>query len=170
MNAKERRMAILNELKGANEPVSATVLAKKFRVSRQIVVGDVALLRASGEAVLSTPRGYLLDRGEPGLVRAIVCRHDAAGMERELNIMVDHGCTVLDVVVEHPVYGQLSGQLALSNRYDVAEFIRKVAENGAKPLSTITEGIHLHTLSCPDESAFERVREALAGEGFLVEE
>jgi len=170
MNAAERRMAILNELKGTKEPVSATVLAKKFHVSRQIVVGDVALLRAAGEAVLSTPRGYLIDRGEQGLVRAIVCRHDAAGMERELNIMVDHGCTVLDVVVEHPVYGQLSGQLALSNRYDVAEFIRKVAENGAKPLSTITEGVHLHTLSCPDEAAFQRVRTALEAEGFLLPE
>ena len=170
MNAKERRLAILNELKGASEPVSATVLAGKFGVSRQIVVGDVALLRASGQAVLSTPRGYLLGREETGLIRAVVCRHDAADMERELNIMVDHGCTVLDVGVEHPIYGQLSGQLTLSNRYDVAEFIRKVAENGAKPLSTITEGIHLHTLSCPDEAAFERVRNALSKEGFLLPE
>ena len=84
--------------------------------------------------------------------------------------MVDNGCTVMDVVVEHPVYGQLSGQLALSNRYDVTEFIRKVSEHDAKPLSTITEGVHLHTLSCPDEAAFERVRAALAEEGFLLEE
>lgn len=170
MNAKERRQAILNELKGAKEPVSATVLAKKFQVSRQIVVGDVALLRASGEAILSTPRGYLLGQEETGLHRVIVCRHDAAGMEQELNIMVDHGCTVLDVMVEHPVYGQLFGQLMLSNRYDVAEFIRKVSEHDAKPLSTITEGVHLHTLSCPDEAAFERVRERLSAEGFLLEE
>ena len=170
MNAKERRLAILEELKKAKAPVSATVLAKKFHVSRQIVVGDVALLRASGEAVLSTPRGYLLDQGRQGFVRAVVCRHDASGMERELNIMVDHGCTVLDVMVEHPVYGQLSGQLLLSNRYDVTEFIRKVAEYDAKPLSTITEGVHIHTLNCPDEAAFERVRAALAAEGFLLEE
>lgn len=170
MNANERRQAILTELKGTTEPMSATTLAEKFGVSRQIVVGDVALLRAAGEPILSTLRGYRLDGGEEGIIRAVVCRHDAAGMERELNIMVDQGCTVLDVAVEHPVYGQLSGQLTLSNRYDIKEFIRKVAERDAKPLSALTEGIHIHTLRCPDEEAFERVRETLAAEGFLVAE
>lgn len=170
MNAKERRMAILKELEETGEPISAAALALRFGVSRQIVVGDVALLRASGENVISTPRGYLLGRTAAGLLRVVVCRHEAAEMRRELNIMVDNGCTVLDVVVEHPVYGQISGQLALSNRYDVDEFIRKVSESEAKPLSAITEGVHLHTLSCPNEAAFERVRKALAAGGFLLEE
>lgn len=170
MNAQERRQAILDALKNADQPLSATLLAGRFGVSRQVVVGDVALLRAGGTAVLSTPRGYRLDVGEGGYIRAVVCRHSAADMERELNIMVDHGCTVADVAVEHPVYGQLSGQLALSNRYDVSEFIRKVSEHDAKPLSALTEGIHLHTLHCPDETAFLRVREELDKAGFLIAE
>ena len=84
--------------------------------------------------------------------------------------MVDNGCTVLDVVVEHPVYGQLSGQLQLSSRYDVAEFIRRVEKEQATPLSALTGGVHLHRLRCPDEAACRRVRQALDEAGFLVKE
>ena len=81
---------------------------------------------------------------------------------------MDHGCTVLDVMVEHPVYGQLTGRLDLSSRYDVSEFIRKVSAHQARPLSDLTGGIHLHTLSCPGEAAWSRVLEALKQEGFLL--
>ena len=84
--------------------------------------------------------------------------------------MVDNGCTVVDVSVEHPIYGQLTGQLHLSSRYDVGEFVRRVGEPGAQPLSLLTGGVHLHTLRCPDEAAFQRVRDALARAGLLVEE
>ena len=105
----------------------------------------------------------------PGLVRQVACRHDAAGMEAELNAMVDQGCTVLDVTVEHPVYGQLTGPLQLSNRHEVAEFLRRCSQSDARPLSDLTEGIHLHTLSCPDEGAFQRVRAALAELGVLLQ-
>ena len=31
-------------------------------------------------------------------------------MKEELQIMVDNGCAVLDVVVEHAVYGELTAQ------------------------------------------------------------
>lgn len=88
-------------------------------------------------------------------------------MEAELDIMVDNGCTVLDVIVDHPVYGELTGTLQLSSRYDVDQFIRRA--NAAQPLSLLTEGVHLHTLSCPDEAAFHRVREELAKAEFLLE-
>ena len=170
MNAKERRAAILDLLREASAPISATALARRFGVSRQVVVGDVALLRAQGEDVASTPRGYLIPRPTSALRRTLVCRHSAADLERELQLMVDNGCTVLDVAVEHPVYGQLAGQLQISSRYDVSEFIRRVNEESAKPLSALTDGVHLHTLLCPDEAAFQRVRAALDGAGFLVEE
>ena len=169
MTAKARREAILAELRRASQPLSAAFLADSFGVSRQIVVGDVALLRAGGEEILATPRGYLLRRGGEGrLRRTVACVHDAAGTERELNIMVDNGCAVLDVIVEHPVYGQLTGTLELRSRYDVQQFLLRSA--GAPPLASLTEGIHLHTLLCPDEEAFRRVKAALAGAGFLVEE
>ena len=168
MNASQRRERILEYLKAAQAPLSATALAQKLSVSRQIIVGDVALLRAAGEAVTATPRGYVLDRPRTGLVRTVACLHSGADMERELTLMVDQGCTVENVIVEHPVYGQLTGPLDLSSRYDIPEFIRKVEENSARPLSALTDGIHLHTLRCPDEGTFQRTVMALEKAGFLA--
>lgn len=168
MNAAQRRARILDELKAAPAPLSATALAQKLSVSRQIIVGDVALLRAAGASVTATPRGYLLDRPLPGLTRTVACLHSGADMERELTLMVDQGCTVENVIVDHPVYGQLTGPLKLSSRYDISEFIRKVEENSARPLSMLTDGIHLHTLRCPDEDTFQRTLAALEAAGFLA--
>ena len=169
MEAAERREQIRQLLCQSKRPISAAALAGRFGVSRQIIVGDVALLRTAGASIDATPRGYVLPRAE-GLLRTLACRHSAEDLERELDIMVDNGCTVVDVSVEHPIYGQLTGQLHLSSRYDVGEFVRRVGEPGAQPLSLLTGGVHLHTLRCPDEAAFQRVRDALARAGLLVEE
>ena len=170
MNASERRDAILRALSETESPVSASQLAAKFAVSRQIIVGDVALLRAGGADISATPRGYVLGGQSAGLLRTIACRHDRAGTEEELNIMVDNGCMVLDVVVEHPVYGQLTGQLQITSRYDVRQFVERLDQEDTKPLSTLTDGIHLHNLRCPDEAAFRRTCAALREAGYLLEE
>ena len=168
MNAEQRREAILNTLRRADQPVSATALAGTFSVSRQIVVGDIALLRAAGADISATPRGYVMHRKEAGLIYKVACCHSGAeAMEAELNAMVDQGCTVLDVIVEHPIYGELTGVLDLSSRYDVSQFIARSAQT--RPLSMLTEGIHLHTLSCPSEQAFLRVKEQLRALGVLLE-
>ena len=169
MRAEERRQAICDILRQSSQPVSATALAARFSVSRQIIVGDIALLRAAGEDISATPRGYVIRRAPAGLVRQVACRHDAGEMESELNAMVDQGCTVLDVIVDHPIYGQLTGPLQLSSRYDVSQFIARCARAEARPLSDLTGGIHLHTLSCPDEAAFQRVQAALRDMSVLLE-
>ena len=170
MHAQARRGQVLERLRRAGAPVSASALAEALGVSRQIIVGDVALLRAGGVDILATPKGYLLPDGDrQGERFAVACRHSAEEMGQELSLMVDCGCTVETVIVEHPVYGQRVGQLMLSNRYDVDDFIQKVMKNGAKPLSGLTGGIHLHTLHDPDGRGRERVLRALAQAGFLVE-
>ena len=79
--------------------------------------------------------------------------------------MVDCGCTVIDVVVEHPLYGQICGQLSLASRYDVAQYVEKA--RGTAPLSLLTGGVHLHHLRCPDEAAYQRVCAALDKLGLL---
>lgn len=169
MRSEERRAAILAALRQAKEPVSAGALASRCGVSRQIVVGDIALLRAAGESISATPRGYVMQTAPEGLIRQIACRHEDAQMEAELNAVVDQGCTVLDVIVEHPVYGQLTGALQLRSRFDVEQFLLRCSRAEAKPLSDLTEGIHLHTLLCPDGNAFERVCAALRAQGILLE-
>ena len=169
MHSEQRRAAILQSLERAAGPVSASTLAGEFGVSRQIIVGDVALLRAGGADIAATPRGYVLQDAPNGVVRQVACRHSDEEMEKELNAIVDQGGTVLDVIVEHPLYGQLIGALHLKSRYDVGEFLRRCAQAEARPLSDLTEGIHLHTIACPDEETFARVRRALHELGFLLE-
>lgn len=170
MDAVQRRAALSDYLSQAAGPVSASVLAARFSVSRQIIVGDIALLRAGGLDIAATPRGYLLPRPTPGLTRQLACVHRPEDMGRELELMVDNGCTVLDVIVEHPIYGQLTGQLQISNRYDVGQFVQRCRRQEAAPLSQLTEGIHLHTVACPSQEAYDRVKESLSKLGFLLEE
>lgn len=169
MDAQGRRQAVSRRLEEAAAPVSAAALAREFLVSRQVIVGDIALLRAGGMDIAATPRGYVLPRETVGLIRTLACRHRGDQMEEELNAIVDQGCTVVDVIVEHPIYGQLTGSLQLSSRYDVGQFIQRCQQQSASPLSQLTEGIHLHTIRCPDPDAYERVREALGALGVLLE-
>ena len=157
MNAADRRRQIEKRLQQAQNPVSATALATALSVSRQVIVGDIALLRASGAPIEATPRGYVLTRPS-GVVGYVVTCHSDADMERELNLLVDLGCVVEDVSVEHPVYGQLTGRLQLTCRADVAAFIEKVTDSAALPLSALTEGIHTHGLRCPDRQTLEKAR------------
>ena len=167
MDSAKRREHIMRELRSAERPLSATKFAKELSVSRQIIVGDVALLRASGEKILATPRGYILERTNGQIEYTVACVHDFENMEKELNIMVDNGCKVLTVSVEHPVYGLLTGELQLANRYDVRQFVEKLQSGEVRPLSALTGGVHLHTLSCPDNECFERTRSQLEREGLL---
>jgi len=160
MNAQNRREAIKKHLEQSQIPVSATALASQLSVSRQVIVGDIALLRASGAPIEATPRGYVLSR-PAGIYGQVVCCHSGQDMERELNLLVDLGCVVEDVSVEHPIYGQLTGRLQLACRADVAAFIEKVDDSAALPLSALTEGIHTHGLRCPDPQTLEKVKKAL---------
>ena len=168
MTASQRRAAILEQLQTADTPLSATTLANALGVSRQIIVGDVALLRAGGVDIQATPRGYVMGVERSGVTAVLACVHTGADMERELNAMVDQGAEVVDVIVEHPVYGQLTGPLLLRSRYDVSQFLKKA--EGVPPLSALTDGIHLHTVRCPDEATLQRLTAVLKAEGFLLEE
>ena len=93
MDAASRRQAILDRLRAADRPVSASALASELNVSRQIIVGDIALLRAGGAEISATPRGYVLPRATDGITRTIACRHTLAQTGQELDILVDNGCS-----------------------------------------------------------------------------
>jgi len=170
MEAASRRQAILDRLRSADRPVSASALAAGLNVSRQIIVGDIALLRAGGAEISATPRGYVLPRATDGITRTIACRHTLVQTGQELDILVDNGCTVLDVIVEHPVYGQLTGQLQISSRYDVEQFLARIRDSDAAPLSMLTGGLHLHTLRCPNEDAYTRACAALKAASLLLDD
>lgn len=170
MNAGIRREKIVQRLEKAEGPVSATALAKELGVSRQIIVGDIALLRAAEHAITATPRGYVLERqeSERGKRFTIACRHDKDQLRTELYTIVDYGGGVLDVIVEHPIYGQLAGKLQVFSRYDADQFCEKLDNHQAPPLCDLTGGIHLHTILCPDEETFHRIEQQLHNQGILV--
>lgn len=173
MNAAERRTKISHLLAGADKPVSATVLAAQCGVSRQIIVGDIALLRAVGLAVLATPRGYILENASAAPAyaeRSVVCRHEQDRLLEELYTVVDLGGALIDVTVEHSVYGQICAPLHIFSRYDADAFDRKIRQPGAKPLCDLTGGIHLHTLRAADEDTLDRVVQGLKDKGFLLSE
>ena len=110
MDAAQRREEIRKILGRSREPVSAATIASEVHVSRQIVVGDIALLRAGGADIQATPRGYILqtqdEKAADGLTYTIACRHSRENLAEELYAVVDNGGRLLDVIVEHPVYGR----------------------------------------------------------------
>ena len=168
MNAAQRRKAILERLTEASAPLSASVLAGALGVSRQIVVGDVALLRAAGTQIDATPRGYQLHPAAKGYTGILACVHRTAEeMRTELYTVVDQGGVVVDVAVENPLYGELRGNLNLASRYDVDNFIQQAKDTPEALLSRMTGGVHLHTLHCPDAGSFERIKKELEEKGIL---
>ncbi|MDN5344245.1 MAG: uncharacterized protein PWQ18_356 [Clostridia bacterium] len=169
MKASERRQRIL-QLLDNNLPHKGTELARTLGVSRQVIVQDVAVLRATGVNILATPQGYLLPGPDNLCRRTFACQHDLAGLEQELQIMVDYGGKVIDVVVEHPLYGEIRGYLMISSRYDVQKFVTGLMKSGARPLYVLTgNGVHLHTVEARGEEILDTIAANLARAGFLLE-
>lgn len=167
-----RRQQIMQTLASAEKPVSASKFAKKFGVSRQIIVGDIALLRAAGEEVVATARGYILESNETntGFVSKIAVQHERQQMEEELQIIIEHGGEVVDVIVEHPLYGELVGMLHLKTKQDIASFMKRYEKSQATLLSELTAGIHLHTIRYPDEATLKKIKRALSTAHILYED
>lgn len=172
MTSAQRREKITEFLKKSLLPISASMLAKELQVSRQVIVGDIALLRASGIDILATPRGYIFTPNElsgGSLLFTIACNHGTEQTAEELYIIVDNGGKIIDVTVEHPIYGQITGQLNIFSRYDVDEFIKNTKQQNAPLLSKLTDGVHLHTVSCKNEEIFKRIVADLEQAGILLD-
>ena len=169
MTTEERRAEVLRRLQAASQPLTGTRLSRELGVSRQIIVGDVSILRAEGQKIFATPRGYIMPEDEPSQQKVtLVCQHSAEDMEAELNAIVDNGGAVLDVIVEHPVYGPLKSDLLLESRRDIKNFLTKMKKCRANPLLVVTGGVHIHTVRVPDEEALTAIRQELQALGILV--
>jgi uncharacterized protein len=150
-------------------PIQGGELAKRFHVSRQCVVQDMAILRAGGEKIVATPRGYRLpEDANHGHREILACRHAPERTGEELEILVDHGVRVLDVSVEHPLYGELRGSLAIESRADAQDFMKRVKATHAALLSELTHGVHLHTVEASRPEMIARAKAHLRARGFLL--
>ena len=163
-----RRKELMKLLQNEMRPLSGTELARHFGVSRQVIVQDIALLRATDRNILSTNKGYVLyhpEQEEERSRRILASHHDKERMQEELYLIVDNG-GVCDVVVEHEIYGQLSADLILKNRRDVNEFVKKMGEISDQPLNVLTGGIHFHTVEAESEEILDCIEEQLRERGF----
>ncbi len=167
MSGEERRQEIIKFITGSRKPVSGTKLADQFQVSRQVIVQDIALLRAEGKEILSTNRGYIC-HGTASFVRIFYVHHDDSRILEELNLIVDNGGKVLDVFVQHEVYGELRAELAVDSRKKAAEFLHEIESGKSSPLNTITSGYHYHTVVAESEEILNAIGEELKIKGFLA--
>ena len=172
MDAKKRRDELLKLLQMDIKPMSANNIAEHFGVSRQIIVGDVALLRAAGHDILATQSGYILNKPKGDTAAdadtyILACRHDKGQLEAELHAIVDNGGVLLNVSVDHPIFGSITQPLEIRSRFDVDALLSKIAVSGASLLCSLTGGAHLHTIRCPNPDAYRRILDSLKKLGIL---
>ncbi len=166
--AERRKKIIMEQLQESEQPISASTFAQELGVTRQVIVGDIALLRAGGASIIATPRGYLLETA-PSSSFILACKHNKQDMKEELYTIVDCGCGLLDVIVEHPLYGQITCNLHIFSRSEADTFMKKLEETQAQPLCQITNDIHLHTLQCPSREHFQEVLSKLKEKDLLID-
>lgn len=167
ISGEERRKLILDTIKNSKCAVSGTMLAHEFGVSRQIIVSDIALLRASHYDIISTNRGYIINQISE-LSRVIKVHHSDDEIEDELNTIVDLGATVKDVYVNHKVYGTIKAELNIRSRKDVKDFINEIHSGKSTPLKNVTSNYHYHTITSDTNETLDLVYNALKEKGYVV--
>ena len=168
MTGSDRRQEILKNIKESDRPVSGSKLAKDYDVSRQVIVQDIALLRASGYDIISTNRGYVLE-GQTCAERVFKVRHTDAQLETELCTIIDLGGQVKNVMVNHKVYGHIEAELGITSRRKVKEFLADIKSGKSTPLKNITSDYHYHTVTADSEETLDLIEDELRKLGFLVE-
>lgn len=167
MKGQERRMQILQVLNANDAPVSGLSLAKQLQVSRQIIVQDIALLRANGTDILSTNQGYLLPKKQM-FSRVFKMIHSDEEVEEELSAIVDFGGRVQDVFVYHKVYGVVRAEMNIRCRLDIQNYLSDLAAGKSSLLKNVTSGYHYHTVAAESEAVLDDIQKRLEEKGFLA--
>lgn len=168
MTGAERRNEIIRTVKESEKPVSGAKLASLYQVSRQVIVQDVALIRASGYNIISTNRGYILSMPKT-VNRTFKIYHTDEQLEEELFLITDLGGCVENVMVNHRVYGQLEAELKINSRKKALEFLEDIKNGKSSPLKNITSNYHYHCISADNEEILDIIQKELQKKGFLVE-
>ena len=169
MNTSQRRIEILKILRETQVPVAARTLAAQFGVSRQVIVQDMAVIRASTPGILSTTRGYVLQQEEDvACTREFRVRHGQEQAAQELNLIVDCGGRVKNISISHRVYGRVSAEMDIRSRQDVNEFVQAISNSRSTVLSSVTSGYHYHLVEASSEERLDLIGEQLEKAGFLA--
>ena len=164
---KERREQIIRQIQESKAPVSGTKLASLYSVSRQVIVQDIALLRANGMNIFSTNRGYLIQK-DSVMSRVFKVFHSDDDVERELTTIVDLGGMIEDVFVYHKVYGVLRADMNIKSRMDIRRYMQEIATGKSSLLKNVTSGFHYHTIRADSEEILDMIQEELGRQGFLA--
>lgn len=167
MGGEKRRENLLKILQESESAVSGTKLATKFQVSRQVIVQDIALLRAKNHDIISTHKGYvLLDKGN--IQRVFKVKHSAEKMLDELNLIVDCGGKVEDVFVYHKLYGVIRVEMNIKSRMDAKRYVDGIKGGVSVPLEQITSEYHYHTVTADSVETLNIIQDRLDKHGYLV--
>lgn len=167
MNGTERRQEILKQIQNSSSPVSGTELAKTFHVSRQVIVQDIALLRANDAHILSTNKGYLYNSSVRATRTFYVCHQDKDILD-ELTTIIDFGGNIIDVFIAHKIYGQLRAELNINTRKKALDFANDIQSGHSIPLNNITSGYHYHTVTADSEQTLDLIEEELKKKHYLI--
>ena len=167
LKAEQRREEILKRLLASEEAISAKVFAIDYGVSRQVVVQDIALIRAAGTEIISTNRGYIVKI--PSIVsKEFKVMHTEDRVEEELTLIVDCGGRVRNVSISHRIYGRITAELCICSRQDVHLFMEKIKGSSSKLLGSTTMGYHYHLVEADNTEILELIEERLKAAGFLA--
>ena len=167
MTGIERREAIIKMLMEGTPPVSGKKLAESFGVSRQVIVQDISLLRASGHEILSTNRGYMLNQ-QTIAKRVFKVVHSDEQVTEELQMIIDYGGSVEDVFVYHKIYGMIKADMPIRCKRDIDGFLNDLRTGKSRLLKNVTSGYHYHTVTAPTEAVLDVIQDQLAKRGFLA--
>ena len=169
MNTAQRRTEILKLLQQEEKPVAARAMASQFGVSRQVIVQDMAVIRASTPGILSTTRGYVLQQDKDiACTREFKVRHGQEQAAEELNLIVDCGGRVKNISISHRVYGRITAEMDIRSRQDVQEFLQALAGGASTVLSTATDGYHYHLVEAATPDRLDLIGQALQDADFLA--
>lgn len=168
MTGSERRKEIIRCIQESTVPVPGRQLAALYSVSRQVIVQDIALIRAGGYDIISTNRGYILN-GPKTVSRVYKVKHTDEQLEEELCAIVDLGGYIENVMVNHRVYGHMEAELHIGSRRGIKEFIEDIKSGKSSPLKNITSDYHYHQVNADSEETLDMIEAELRGKGFLVE-
>ena len=169
MKAQERRQAIANMLSSTDKPISGTELSECFSVSRQIIVSDISVLKASGYEIISTHYGYVLSKS-PLIKRVFKAFHTTEQTEDELRTIVDLGGTVVDVFVWHKAYGKMQAQLNIFSHNRIEQFLDSIRSGKSSELMHITGGYHYHTVEAESDDVLDKIEKALSDKNYIAPE
>lgn len=166
MTGEKRREQILSAIQQAPGPVPGAALAQACHVSRQVIVQDIALLRAARYPILSTTRGYVLQ--SRCLSRVFRILPPDEGLKPILFSIVDNGGRVRNMFQPGTNGSRLEFRLNLHARSEVEAFLQGLTKPEGKLLRILVSQPHCQVVEADSKAILDRIEDTLSTKGYLA--